>query len=31
MEAGCHVLVEKPMAVNLEEAEAMEWWSGAAG
>jgi predicted dehydrogenase len=24
MEAGCHVLVEKPMAVNLEAADAME-------
>lgn len=24
MEAGCHVLVEKPMAADLEEAEAME-------
>ena len=24
MEAGCHVLVEKPMAATLEEAEAME-------
>src|SRR5262245_28277633 len=24
MEAGCHVLVEKPMAASLKEAEAME-------